>query len=306
MNFITDKDIIGGQGKGADLHPGNVMFRKLVNAHKETYARAPNSDKQKISRGIVAALRRCGFNFLKFDADTGCFDDIGDKKAAAKTSQALREKRNNKGDSNFSSSCITSSNTSSEESCVNFSIGLLQSLSKEEPASPSQQEKYGAPRRPTHISNLSVSDDRALLAIFKEEVAVSDRELSAQFREISEMVVNNLKEEPASPSPTQQEPQEKHDVDMPRLPRPTLLPNRSITDNSFLQILHLSHDSFLLSNLEREMSEMTFGFEPTPFCEQATEIPNAAITDTTRYGFEFSMPGMDRLSLDDNGKVEAV
>jgi len=68
-NF-TDKDIICAQGKFADLHPGNVMFRKLVNAHKQTYAQAPNSDKRKISRGIVAALRRFGFNFLKFDTDT--------------------------------------------------------------------------------------------------------------------------------------------------------------------------------------------------------------------------------------------
>jgi hypothetical protein len=144
-NF-TDKDIICAQGKFADLHPGNVMFRKLVNAHKQTYAQAPNSDKRKISRGIVAALRRFGFNFLKFDTDTGCYDDIGDKKAAAKTSQALREKRNNMGDSN-SSSYVTSSNTSSEESCVNLSIQFLQSLSEEE-----------QPKRPTLRLSLSVSE----------------------------------------------------------------------------------------------------------------------------------------------------
>jgi len=81
---FTDKDIIGGQGKDADLHPGNVMFRKLVNAHKQTYAQAPTADKRKLSKSIVAALRRFGFNFLKLDTDTGGYDDIGDKKAVEK------------------------------------------------------------------------------------------------------------------------------------------------------------------------------------------------------------------------------
>jgi hypothetical protein len=199
-NF-TDKDIICAQGKFADLHPGNVMFRKLVNAHKQTYAHAPNSDKRKISRGIVAALRRFGFNFLKFDTDTGCYDDIGDKKAVAKTSQALREKRNNNGYSN-SSSYITSSDTSSEESCFNYSIQLLQSLSEEEPVS-----------QPSN-------SNRTLYEVLKE--------------------------------------------------------------------LGVSHESFLLSNSERDFSEMSLSVEPIPLTdEQATD--------------RFSST-----SLDDNGNVEAV
>jgi hypothetical protein len=59
-NF-ADEDIIGGQEKGADLHPGNVMFRK------QTCAQAPNGDQQKISKRIAAALRRFGFKFSKGD-----------------------------------------------------------------------------------------------------------------------------------------------------------------------------------------------------------------------------------------------
>jgi hypothetical protein len=174
---FTDKDIIGGQGKDADLHPGNVVFRKLVGEHKQTYAQAPTADKRKISKGIVAALRRFGFNFLKLNTDTGCYDDIGDKKAVEKTSQALREKRSNmkqKLAAGKMSGSKSLSDTSSEESCVNYSIQLLQSLSEEEgPASPSQQEtqeKYDVPR-PTLFSNRSISGGSELMSVSESELS---------------------------------------------------------------------------------------------------------------------------------------
>ena len=43
------------------------------------------------SQGIVAAVRGHGGRFLELDERTGRHDDIGDKKASEKTSQALRE-----------------------------------------------------------------------------------------------------------------------------------------------------------------------------------------------------------------------
>jgi hypothetical protein len=238
---VTDKDIIGGQGKDADLHPGNVMFRKLVNAHKQTYAQAPNADKRKISKGIVIALRRFGFKFSKLDKKSGCYDDIGDKKAVEKTSQALREKRSNKSDSN-SSSYVTSSNTSSEESCVNFSIHLLQSLSGEELASPSQQEA-----------------------------------------------------------------QENHDIDMPRLPlpRPALLPNRSISGGelrAYARRMGVSDNevSATLSALFGDINEMNES--------ELILTPEQAMDVSQEWRFDF-LSGLDRfssMSLDDNGNADAV
>jgi hypothetical protein len=198
---FTNKNIICGQGKDADLHSGNVMFRKLVGKHKQTYAQAPMADKRKISKGIVIALRHFGFKFSKLDKNTGCSIEIGNKKAVEKTLQALREKRSNMGDSN-SSSYITSSDTSSEESCFNYSIQLLQSLSEEEPVS-----------QPSN-------SNRTLYEVLKE--------------------------------------------------------------------LGVSHESFLLSNSERDFSEMSLSVEPIPLTdEQATD--------------RFSS-----MSLDDNGNVEAV
>lgn len=55
------------------------------------YAKCPKSDKSKISKGIVAAVREMGGSFLELDEATGIYHDIGDKKACEKTSQALRE-----------------------------------------------------------------------------------------------------------------------------------------------------------------------------------------------------------------------
>jgi hypothetical protein len=146
-NF-TNKDIINGRGQGVQRHPGNVMFRKLVNVHKQTYVQAPWKDKEKITKGIVAALRQFGARFLEFHTGAGCYREIEYKKALYKTSQALREgqadirlelelaaaagKKMMMGDSK-SSSDATSMDTSTEESCANFSIQqLLRLLGEEE------------------------------------------------------------------------------------------------------------------------------------------------------------------------------
>jgi len=158
MNYsnFTNKDIINGRGQGVQRLPGNVMFRKLVNAHKQTYAQAPWKDKEKISKGIVTALRRFGFNFLEFDKKTGCYRDIEYKKVLYKTSQALREGQANikrlelaagKMDDSKSSSFVTSTNTSTEVSCVNYSIQqLLQLLGEDK--HPSEEKIMGGDQLP--------------------------------------------------------------------------------------------------------------------------------------------------------------
>ena len=55
------------------------------------YAKCHKNDKAKISRGIVNAVRSFGGRFLELDERTGVYEDIGDHRACAKTSQALRE-----------------------------------------------------------------------------------------------------------------------------------------------------------------------------------------------------------------------
>ncbi|KAL7486650.1 hypothetical protein ACHAW6_012247 [Cyclotella cf. meneghiniana] len=87
---ITCNDVVMGRGSGTQNHCGNVTYRKLVYLNKELYATSSKFDKLKISKAIVAAIRKFGGRFLQVDGDEGHFD-IGDKRAWDKTSQALRE-----------------------------------------------------------------------------------------------------------------------------------------------------------------------------------------------------------------------
>jgi hypothetical protein len=64
--------------------------------HRPDYVRAPKIQKPSVARVIVRAIRHGDppGRFLRKDEKTGKWFDIGDKKAAEKTSQALREKPN--------------------------------------------------------------------------------------------------------------------------------------------------------------------------------------------------------------------
>ncbi|KAL3811799.1 hypothetical protein ACHAXA_000920 [Cyclostephanos tholiformis] len=87
----TDLDVLNGRGQGVQRHLGNVNYRKLVHVNKVLYAKCPRADKMKISKGIVDAVRHMGGRFLELDERSGIYNDIGEKKAVEKTSQALRE-----------------------------------------------------------------------------------------------------------------------------------------------------------------------------------------------------------------------
>jgi len=90
-----DHDVLSGRGGATLKHVGNYTFRYLVSFNKEAYVRCCKSDKRKISRAIVEAIRKQNppGRFLAYDRSSGFWSDIGDKKAIEKTSQALREGR---------------------------------------------------------------------------------------------------------------------------------------------------------------------------------------------------------------------
>lgn len=79
---------------------GNKRFRDIVALHRPDYVRAPKIQKPSVARVIVRAIRNGDppGRFLKKDEKTGKWYDVGDKKAAEKTSQALREKSNEERD----------------------------------------------------------------------------------------------------------------------------------------------------------------------------------------------------------------
>jgi len=92
--LVTDYDILCGRGGLTNHHRGNKRFRDIVALHRPDYVRAPKIQKPSVARVIVRAIRNGDppGRFLRKDDKTGKWIDIGDKKAAEKTSQALREK----------------------------------------------------------------------------------------------------------------------------------------------------------------------------------------------------------------------
>jgi hypothetical protein len=76
-------------------HAGNRRFRDIIALHRPDYIRAIKLDKPGVARKIVKAIRQGNppGRFLK-KADDGFYYDVGDRTAAEKTSQGLRERTN--------------------------------------------------------------------------------------------------------------------------------------------------------------------------------------------------------------------
>lgn len=86
----ADDDVLCGRGGLTNTHTGNVRFRTIVNDNQHRYLSARRADKEKIAAEVVKTVRERGGRFLGKN-DAGCWEDVGDKKAVAKTCQALRE-----------------------------------------------------------------------------------------------------------------------------------------------------------------------------------------------------------------------
>lgn len=80
MKGITEPgetDVLCGRGGAALRHPGNQTYRRLVNLNKGLYITCLKTEKLKISRSIVAAIREQRGRFLEKDTKTGAWFDIG-------------------------------------------------------------------------------------------------------------------------------------------------------------------------------------------------------------------------------------
>jgi hypothetical protein len=89
-----DNDVMYGRGGGTNHHHGNKTYRKLVENRKLEYVNSKRLDKPLVALEIIRLWRAQlpPGRFLKLDEKTGLWNDVGDKKAREKTSQALREK----------------------------------------------------------------------------------------------------------------------------------------------------------------------------------------------------------------------
>ena len=84
-----------GRGGRINSHEGNVQFRDIVSETKKDYLAKSTKklEKAHIAAGVVQQIRNMEppGRFLKEDADTALWWDIGDAKAIKKVGQALRE-----------------------------------------------------------------------------------------------------------------------------------------------------------------------------------------------------------------------
>lgn len=88
---VNAYDVLCGRGGGTNSQIGNRRFRQLVQEFQPTYLLARRKEKPLLARTIVLIIRKRGGRFLKKDDETGELFEVGDAKAEAKTSQALRE-----------------------------------------------------------------------------------------------------------------------------------------------------------------------------------------------------------------------
>jgi hypothetical protein len=102
---VLENDIICGRGSLPLKHAGNAAYRKIVSLNREIYATCPKTEKLRISKSIVAAVRDINARFIEREdgkvsqsldekdeaGNPVTWRDIGDKRAIEKTSQALRE-----------------------------------------------------------------------------------------------------------------------------------------------------------------------------------------------------------------------
>jgi hypothetical protein len=88
---VNTYDVLCGRGGGTNSQIGNKRFRKLVQDFQPTYLLARRKEKPLLARTIVLIIRKRGGRFLRKDEETGMLYEVGDAKAEAKTSQALRE-----------------------------------------------------------------------------------------------------------------------------------------------------------------------------------------------------------------------
>ena len=88
-----DQDVLCGRGGGTNHHRGNAHWRKLVNSNKRLYLSLPKKQKALVAKSIVHTIRAQNppGRFLARNPANSLWSDIGDQKAAEKTSQALRE-----------------------------------------------------------------------------------------------------------------------------------------------------------------------------------------------------------------------
>lgn len=87
-----DVDVLCGRGGLINKHPGNVVYRRVVDYNKPYYQSVHKKHRILVSQSIVQSILNFGGRFLTLGAKSKSWMEIGYKRAVQKTSQALRER----------------------------------------------------------------------------------------------------------------------------------------------------------------------------------------------------------------------
>ena len=154
---VNSYDVLCGRGGGTNSQIGNRRFRKLVQEFQPTYLLARRKEKPLLARTIVLIIRKRGGRFLKKDEDTGELYEVGDAKAEAKTSQALREGLDVRATKSAASSLLVKTKKKSGKSAKDDSSEDLDSPkdSKDSKEDKSDKDANRAPESPPTLPRLA-------------------------------------------------------------------------------------------------------------------------------------------------------
>lgn len=89
-NRPNKNDVLCGRGGLSNHHPGNRLFRRLIQANKSIHQRLTStSQKQNLYKSIIVSIHSIGGRFVR--KEDGEWIEITCIEATAKVSQALRE-----------------------------------------------------------------------------------------------------------------------------------------------------------------------------------------------------------------------
>ncbi|KAL3944077.1 MAG: hypothetical protein SGBAC_001861 [Bacillariaceae sp.] len=90
-NWPKDVDVLCGRGGLINKHPGNVVYRKIVDYNKPFYQSVHKKHRILVSQSIVQSILNFGGRFMIMEKGKD-WNEIEFKRAVQKTSQALRER----------------------------------------------------------------------------------------------------------------------------------------------------------------------------------------------------------------------
>jgi len=129
INGPKDADVLCGRGGKVNKHPGNIVYRKVVDYNKSHYQSVHKKHRILVSKSIVQAILNHGGRFMGQKGNNEWIP-INFKRAVQKTSQALREHSNSNRSSSSSSSSSSSNKKNNKDS--NNATGNVKQLQKEQ------------------------------------------------------------------------------------------------------------------------------------------------------------------------------